>query len=72
MTVGEWLLEVRDQRWGILADLVFAIAWVTLIDALFRVLEGPTGAYYLLMGSGIIAYFGFVWSLKAATAESAE
>ncbi|MCU4752726.1 hypothetical protein OB919_12195 [Halobacteria archaeon AArc-curdl1] len=64
-----WITTAREQRWGILMDLVFAIAWVTLVDLLFRVLEGPDLAYYLLMLAGIVAYFGFVMSLERAVAE---
>ncbi|MFP9190410.1 hypothetical protein [Natronosalvus vescus] len=61
------LAAARDQRWGILTDLLFAVVWVTLADLLFRILEGPDLAYYLFMLAGIVAYFGFVWSLEAAT-----
>ncbi|MFP8889372.1 hypothetical protein ACLI4U_06330 [Natrialbaceae archaeon A-CW2] len=64
-----WITTAREQRWGILMDLVFAIAWVTLVDLLFRVLKGPDLAYYLLMLAGIVAYFGFVTSLERASAE---
>ncbi len=64
------LAAVRAERWGLLADLAFAIAWVTTVELLFALLEGPRWAYYLLMLSGIVAYFGFFWSLEAATAES--
>lgn len=48
-------------------DLVFAVAWVTMDEVLFRVVDGPTWAYYLLVLSGIVAYFGFVWNLELAT-----
>jgi hypothetical protein len=27
---GEWLRTAREERWGILTDLAFAVVWVTL------------------------------------------
>lgn len=65
---GEWLETAREERWGILVDLLFAIVWVTVVDLLFSALEGPTWAYYLLMLTGIAAYFAFVWNLELARA----
>ena len=65
--VREWIESARADRWGLLLDLAFAIGWVTLVDLLFRVLEGPTWAYYMFMLAGIIAYFGFIASLELAT-----
>jgi hypothetical protein len=41
---------------------------VTLVNALFRVVDGPTWAYYLLMAAGVVAYYGFFLSLEAAVA----
>ncbi|APX95762.1 hypothetical protein [Natronorubrum daqingense] len=66
--VAEWIRHAREDRWGILVDLVFAIVWVTMVDLLFRVLEGPDWAYYMFMLAGIVAYFGFFISLEMATA----
>lgn len=66
--VAEWIRQAREDRWGILVDLVFAIFWVTMVDLLFRVLEGPDWAYYMFMLAGIVAYFGFFISLEMATA----
>ncbi|MFU8867405.1 hypothetical protein [Natronococcus sp.] len=63
---GEWLENAREQRWGIFVDLVFAVSWVTMVEIIFRVLEGPTWAYYMFMLAGIVAYFGFVTSLETA------
>ncbi|WP_049889127.1 hypothetical protein [Natronolimnohabitans innermongolicus] len=60
----EWLQQAREERWGLLVDLVFAIAWVTFVDLLFRVLEGPDWAYYMFMLLGIVAYFVFFASLE--------
>ncbi|QRV16083.1 hypothetical protein [Haloterrigena salifodinae] len=67
--LGERLEALREERWGMLADLVFAIVWVTLVDVIFRFLEGPQWAYYLFMLAGIIAYFGFFASLDLARSE---
>lgn len=64
--IREWLENAREDRWGIFVDLVFAISWVTMVEILFRVLEGPTWAYYMFMLAGIVAYFGFVTSLEFA------
>ena len=66
----EWIETARAERWGLLVDLVFAVAWVTMVDLLFRVIDGPTYAYYLLMLAGIVAYFGFFASLEAARSEN--
>ena len=68
-SVREWIQEAREDRWGLLVDLVFAIAWVTVVDLIFRVLEGPDWAYYLFMLAGIAAYFLFFISLELATSE---
>ena len=67
-TVREWVATAREEKWGMFVDLVFAIAWVTMVELLFRVVDGPTWAYYLLMVSGIVAYFGLVWNLELAKA----
>ena len=64
--VREWLETAREERWGLLADLAFAVIWVTVVDVIFRVLEGPDWAYYMFMLAGIVAYFGFFASLKLA------
>jgi hypothetical protein len=50
---GDGVLErlddhFREHRGGIVTDLLFAVAWVTLVNALFRVVDGPTWAYYFL------------------------
>ncbi|MFC6718563.1 hypothetical protein ACFQGT_01190 [Natrialbaceae archaeon GCM10025810] len=64
--VGEWLETAREERWGVLVDLLFAIVWVTLVDLLFEVVPGPTWAYYLMMFMGVVAYFAFVWNMDLA------
>ena len=61
--VGEYILE---NRRGMLGDLVFALVWVTLVDAFFRLVDGPTWAYYMLMVAGVVAYFGFIYSVQLA------
>ena len=67
MSLVETVREhVREHRRGMLFDLVFAIAWVTVVSLLFEVVDGPQWAYYLCMAAGVAAYFGFVWSLDAA------
>lgn len=65
----EWLQQAREERWGLLVDLVFAIVWVTMVNLLFRVLEGPDWAYYMFMIAGIIAYFGLFWNLELAKSQ---
>ena len=64
--VRQWLAAAREEKWGMFVDLVFAIAWVTMVELIFRFIDGPTWAYYLLMLSGIVAYFGLVWNLELA------
>ncbi|WP_254840191.1 hypothetical protein [Natronomonas marina] len=61
--VGDY---VRENRRGMFTDLVFAVAWVTLVNVFFRFVDGPTWAYYLFMLAGVVAYFGFVSSLEVA------
>ena len=57
---------VRENRRGMFTDLVFAVAWVTLVNVIFRVVDGPTWAYYMFMFAGVLAYYGFVFSLRTA------
>lgn len=56
------------------ADLVFAVVWVTAVTGFHRAVQGPTWAYYLLLGAGIPGYFVFVASLSVArtTAEQSD
>lgn len=61
--IGVYVLE---NRRGMLGDLVFALVWVTLVNAFFQVVEGPNWAYYLMLAAGVVAYFGFVYSLQLA------
>ena len=36
---------------------------MTLVNVIFRLVDGSTRAYYLLMLAGVLAYYGFVVSL---------
>ncbi|ADQ69275.1 hypothetical protein C499_00035 [Halogeometricum borinquense DSM 11551] len=58
--------HVREHRSGMLTDLLFALVWVTGVSVLFDVLNGPQWAYYLCLGAGVVAYYGFFASLEAA------
>lgn len=58
--------HVRDHRRGMVVDLVFAVVWVSVASLLADVLGAPQWASYLLMASGVVAYFGFFWSLELA------
>lgn len=57
--VGE---HVRNNETGIVFDLLFALIWVTLVSGFFQIVEGPQWAYYMLMLTGIPAYFVWVYS----------
>jgi len=46
-----------ENRWEVLTDLAFAIAWVTIVSILFDLVDGPQWAYYLFMFSGVLAYY---------------
>jgi hypothetical protein len=76
MSIVDRLREhVEENRQGMLYDLVFALVWVALVDALFRFVfppGSPQWAYYLFMLAGIPAYFGFSWSLAMARAQQDE
>ena len=61
--IGEYVVE---NRRGMFGDLVFAVVWVTLVNVFFGFVDGPTWAYYMFMVAGIVAYFGFVYSVEAA------
>ncbi|MBX0324044.1 hypothetical protein EGH21_13485 [Halomicroarcula sp. F13] len=62
-TVGE---HVCEHRSGMFVDLVFAIAWVTVVTLVFDLLPGgPQWLYYLTLLGGVVAYFGFFASLEA-------
>jgi hypothetical protein len=58
--------HVDEHRGGMVVDLAFALAWVTLVSALFQVIQGPNWAYQLCLAAGVVAYFGFFTSLSLA------
>lgn len=67
MTLREALYgHLRDHRRGMAVDLAFATVWVAVTSLTVDVLGGPEWAAWVLMGSGVVAYFGFFWSLAAA------
>lgn len=61
--IGNHIYENKD---GMFFDLVFALAWVTIVSAFVMLVDGPTWARYLLLVAGIPAYFGFVYSMELA------
>lgn len=67
--IGE---HVRENKGGMLFDLVFAVVWVTVASVLVELLRGPEWALYLLLAAGIPAYYGFVYSLEMARAQQRE
>jgi hypothetical protein len=67
MSVADAILaHVRDHRRGMVVDLVFALIWVTVVTVLFDALSGPRSIYYLTLLGGVVAYYGFFWSLEVA------
>ena len=74
MTSPKGLLEtvgrhVDEHRGGMVVDFVFALAWVTVVTVVFDLLPGgPQWLYYLTLLGGVVAYFGFFWSLEAVRA----
>lgn len=48
------------------SDLLFALVWVTIVEVFFTFVDGPQWAYYTFMLAGVVAYFGFFWSLDVA------
>nr|WP_262180136.1 MULTISPECIES: hypothetical protein [Halomicroarcula] len=71
MTSPKGLLEtvgrhVDEHRGGMVVDFVFALAWVTVVTVIFDLLPGgPQWLYYLTLLGGVVAYYGFFWSLEA-------
>ncbi|WP_281193929.1 hypothetical protein [Halorubrum sp. F4] len=60
--------HVRENRNGMLQDLVFAVVWVTLTSLLydFAFASAPQWVLYMFLLAGIPAYFGFFVSLEMA------
>lgn len=70
MSAIDRVREVVDRHGrGMATDLAFAVIWVTLVEVLFALVQGPQWAYYLFMVAGIVAYFGFFASVDARTSE---
>lgn len=65
--LGEYVVE---NRRGLVGDFVFAVVWVTVVNVFFQLVDGPTWAYYLMMFAGVLAYFGFVYSMQLAIADA--
>jgi hypothetical protein len=61
--------HVRDHRNGMLFDLLFALVWVGVVTVLAGLLGGPQWAHSATMAAGVLAYYGFVWSLSSARDE---
>ncbi|MFB6270802.1 MAG: hypothetical protein ABEH83_12720 [Halobacterium sp.] len=61
--------HVAEHHDGMLFDLVFAIAWVTVVSLLFKGFDAPESVYYAALASGVVAYYGFVYSMQAAKAQ---
>ncbi|MFC7076735.1 hypothetical protein [Haloarcula halophila] len=76
MASGKGLLEtigehVQEHRSGMVVDFVFALTWVTVVTVIFDVLLGaPQWVYYLALAGGVVAYYGFFWSLDAVSTEA--
>ena len=63
-TIGE---HIREHRSGMFVDLVFALAWVTVVTVVVDILLGaPQWLYYLTLLGGVVAYYGFFGSLEGA------
>lgn len=60
--------HVRENRTGMIHDLMFAVVWVGVVSFLFDFVftSAPTWAFYMFMLAGIPAYFGFFISLELA------
>ncbi|WP_458210161.1 hypothetical protein [Haladaptatus sp. NG-SE-30] len=56
--------HIRENRSGMFVDLVFALAWVSIVSIIFGTLGSPQWAYYLAMFGGVVAYYGFFGSLE--------
>ncbi|SIR73968.1 hypothetical protein [Natronorubrum thiooxidans] len=60
--------HVKENRNGMVHDLMFAVAWVALVSILFDFVftSAPTWAFYMFMAAGVPAYFGFFFSIELA------
>ena len=39
---------------------------MTAVSVIFDLLSAPQWAYYLTLAAGVVAYYGFFWSLELA------
>ncbi|ELZ80511.1 MULTISPECIES: hypothetical protein [Haloferax] len=58
--------HVATHRSEMVTDLLFALAWVTVVSLLFDVVDGPQWAFYLCLAAGVVAHYGFFASVEAA------
>ncbi|WP_049982160.1 hypothetical protein [Halorubrum sp. BV1] len=60
--------QVRENRTGMVGDLVFAVVWVTFASLLYDFVfpTAPRWVLYMFMLAGIPAYFGFFISVEMA------
>ncbi len=73
MSLADTLVDhVAEHHDGMLFDLVFAIAWVTVVTLLFRGFGAPDFVYYGALASGVVAYYGFATSLEFARESNGE
>ncbi|ELY74470.1 hypothetical protein [Natrinema pallidum] len=61
--------HIADNGTGMIYDLLFAVVWVALVRFLFDFVfvDAPRWAFYMFMLAGIVAYFGFFFSLEQVT-----
>ncbi|WP_058365615.1 hypothetical protein [Haloparvum sedimenti] len=74
MSLGDRIsAHLRENRTGMVHDLLFAVAWVAFVTVLTSTVftTAPQWAYYLFMLAGIPAYFGFFISLEIAKEQQA-
>ncbi|MFD1571077.1 hypothetical protein [Halorubrum laminariae] len=60
--------QIRENRTGMVGDLVFAVVWVTFASLLYDFVfpTAPQWVLYMFMLAGIPAYFGFFISVEMA------
>ncbi|MFB1063017.1 hypothetical protein [Natrinema sp. H-ect4] len=69
MSVVDRLREhVEENGTGMVYDLLFAVVWVAIVSFLFDFVfvDAPRWVFYMFMLAGIVAYFGFFFSLEQA------
>jgi hypothetical protein len=65
MSLDDRLREhVRENKSGMMNDLIFAVVWVGFISILFDFVfvDAPYWVFVMFMLAGIPAYLGFFWS----------